>query len=369
METMSLLHDPDSHLYAKLSAELASKSIVNKETDRIVVVGMGHVGSQIAYLLAENGVASEIVLINRNHEKAKAEALDIQHANPLFKHPVKIRAGDYRDVTDAKGVIITAGIAGGAKKAEVIEGDSKKIESKGRIIFAKPNVNIMREIAYDMKPHIKKNTTCKFIIVSNPVDVMTYAFIQYVKSKGVSYEQVMGTGTMLETSRLTTLLAAKLKVSPKDITAIALGEHGKTAMIPWSRANVKGIFADNLLSAKTKEDIKKALLSAASDISTAKGFTSYAIATVTRELCEDMFKGAEGLGRVRTVSVLNPELKKEKGFQDIAACLSFPCRIGPAGIERIYKLDLTKEEKEQFTNSAITVSDFTKEAMAEYPPL
>ncbi|MDR0374005.1 MAG: hypothetical protein LBI79_10770 [Nitrososphaerota archaeon] len=354
MENMSILQDPDAHLYAKLT----SPRLDNRTPDRIVVVGVGRVGSQIAYLLAENGLASEIVLVSStgNREKVEAEALDIQQANPLFKHPVHIRDGDYPDIAGAKGVIITSGIAGGANKDKTV----------GRIALAKPNVEIMREIAYDMKPYIKSRTTCKFIIVSNPVDVMTYAFIQYT---GVPSTQVMGTGTMMETSRLTTILATYLKVSPKDITAIALGEHGKSVMIPWSHANVKGIFADKLLLDEQKKDIEEYVRSSASKIGAAKGYTSHAIATVTRELCEDMFKGVEGQGRVRTVSVLNPRLNREDGFKDINACLSFPCRIGPAGIEEIYGIEhLNREERHRFENSARTVSDFTKGAMEEYPP-
>jgi len=273
----------------------------------------------------------------------------------LFKHPVKVSGGDYPDVKDAKGVIIAAGTA------------RVSTEKNGnRMSLAKSNAEIMRNIAYEMKPYITRNTMCKFIIVSNPVDVMTYAFIQYT---GLPYTQVIGTGTMLETSRLTTILATQLKVSPKDITAIALGEHGKTVMIPWSRANVKGIPVDGLLIDAQKEKIMNYVLSTASNIIAAKGYTSHAIATVTRELCEDMFKGVDGLGRIRTVSILNPWLKKETQYRDITACLSFPCRIGPTGIEKIYKIEhLTREELHRLELSARAISEITKDTMDTCPP-
>ena len=190
---------------------------------KITVIGAGSVGAAIANDLTIQGIASEIVLIDINTQKARGEALDI-YQGAHFGTPTIVRAGDYEDAADSDVVIITSGLP---RKA-----------GQTRLELAQSNVNIIKQIAPQVVPHAPK---ALYIIVSNPVDVLTYVFH---KISGLPENQIIGSGTILDTSRLQAQLAKQFRVSPKNVHAHVYGEHGDSSFVPWSLANISNNHVD-----------------------------------------------------------------------------------------------------------------------------
>ena len=192
-------------------------------SSKITIIGAGSVGSTIAYTLSNEDIASEIVLIDINKKKVEGEVMDIAQGT-CFRDPVSIIAGEYEDAKDSDIVIITSGIA--------------RKPGQTRIELAKTNVAIMKSIAPQVAKHAP-NALC--IIVANPVDVLTYAFLKY---SGMKENQVIGSGTLLDTVRLTYKLSQELGIAQRSIKGYVFGEHGDTSFIPWSMVTVEGIKLD-----------------------------------------------------------------------------------------------------------------------------
>ena len=186
---------------------------------KITVIGAGNVGATIAYTLSLGDIASEIVLIDINKQKVEGEVMDIVQGTS-FREPISVIAGDYEDAKDSHIVIITSGI--GRKPGQT------------RIDLAQTNVNIMKDIAPKIAA-VAPNAL--YVIVSNPVDIMTYVF---TKISGIPESQIIGSGTILDTARLRYDLSHHYKVAQKNIHAYVYGEHGDTSFIPWSLADVSG---------------------------------------------------------------------------------------------------------------------------------
>ena len=187
---------------------------------KITVIGAGSVGATIANDLMIQGIASEIVLIDVNKQKAFGEAMDIYQGAP-FCSPTIVRSGDYDAASGSDIVIITSGLP---RKA-----------GQSRLELAQANVNIIKDIA----PQITAAAPdAIYIIVSNPVDVLTYVFH---KISGVPESHIIGSGTILDTSRLQSTLAKRFCISPKNVHAHVYGEHGDSSFVPWSLANISNI--------------------------------------------------------------------------------------------------------------------------------
>ena len=190
---------------------------------KVTIIGAGSVGSTIAFTLATNGTASDIVLIDVNEEKAKGEAMDILQGSPFFGS-MSIIAGDYPDAAGSDIVIITSGIPRRA--------------GQSRLELAQTNVNIMKDIATKITQYAPDAI---FIIVSNPVDVMTYAFHKF---SGVPENKIIGSGTILDTSRLRARLAEIYDISQSNVHAYVFGEHGDSSFVTWSLANISNVPID-----------------------------------------------------------------------------------------------------------------------------
>ena len=184
---------------------------------KISVIGAGSVGATVANDLMVQGVASEIVLIDVNKKKAEGEALDIYQGAP-FHSPAIVRSGDYHEAADSDIVIITCGIA--------------RKPGMTRLDLAQTNVNILKDVAKNVLPYAPKAI---YVIVSNPVDVLTYVFH---KISGLPENQIIGSGTILDTSRLQSELAKRFWISPKNVHAHVYGEHGDSSFVPWSLATI-----------------------------------------------------------------------------------------------------------------------------------
>lgn len=301
---------------------------------KITIVGCGNVGATVAYTLSQNNLASELVLLDINHEKAEGEAMDIVHGAP-FATPLKIYAGDYSDAAGSDIVIITSGI--GRKPGQ------------SRLELASVNAEMMKELAPKIAGYCPNAV---YIIVTNPVDVLTYAFIKY---SGIPAKQVIGSGTMLDTARLRTLVSQRLDVSAKNIHAYVFGEHGDSSIFPWSVTSVIGMnFREYCRSIKhyTADQtesfltaVEKDVRSAGGDIIKRKGATFYAVSTCIASIVRCVFDSNNSVLTVSTLAHNRYGIKED-------VCLSLPCVLGPTGIIREVDPPLLESELENLKNSA-----------------
>lgn len=300
---------------------------------KITVLGAGNVGASIAYTLTMDGMASEIVLIDINDKKARGEAADILQGTP-FSAPVNIYAGDYPDAANSDIVIVTVGMA--------------RKPGQTRIDLAQANVDIVKSVM----PQITKYAPdAVYVVVSNPVDVITYAII---KSGLLSERQVIGSGTMLDSARLRSRLAAHVGLNAKNVHAYVFGEHGDTSMIPWSLATIAGIEMNryctdlcdkhNLCGKEELREIEDDVRTAGAKVIELKGATYYAIAMAVRRICECIIRDTDS---VMTVSAM---IHDQYGISDV--CLSLPFVVGAQGITRAIIPPLTGEEQAMLHKSA-----------------
>ncbi len=308
---------------------------------KITIIGAGSVGATIAYTLSQRSFVSEIVLIDINGAKADGEVMDIEQGT-CFRDPITITAGDYPDAEGSDIVVITSGIA--------------RRPGQTRLELVQTNVNIMKSIA----PQIAKAApNALYIIVSNPVDILTYTF---TKLSGIPEKQIIGSGTSLDTARARYGLSDALGIAQKNIHSYVFGEHGDSSFIPWSCTYVAGQQVDEYIAMKNAhgDDVnidKEALLTyvqkSGGEIISNKGATFYGIAVCVSHLCELLTASSSS---VTTVSTM---LHGEYGLEDV--CLSVLAMIGPNGLEERIPVKLTDEELAQMKHSA----DVLKEVMAQ----
>lgn len=196
---------------------------------KCAIVGCGAVGATTAYTLLGSGLFNELVLIDINQKKAEGEAMDIGHGVP-FIHPVEIYAGTYEDISDAYLVIVTAG--------------ASQMPGESRIDLTEKNVRIFQSIIPEI---VRYNTECLLLIVANPVDILTTAALRL---SGFPKERVIGSGTVLDSSRFKYQLGEYIGIDHRNVHAFIIGEHGDSEVAVWSSATVSGIgirdFCDEL---------------------------------------------------------------------------------------------------------------------------
>lgn len=296
---------------------------------KIAVLGTGNVGATIAYSLAFSGLCSEIVLVDINKAKAEGEALDIAQCAACVPS-VKIWSGEYADVAGANIVIATFGI--GRKPDQT------------RLDLAKVNIGILTSV---MPEVAKIAPDALYVIVSNPVDVLTYATI---KCTGLPENRVIGTGTLLDSNRLIKYVADYCGVDAHNVNAYVLGEHGDACMSPWSICTVAGlpmpIYAEKVLGID-KDNVKAEcekiytdMVKSGSVVIKSKGATYYAIAASVMHLLKAI------LYDTHTIMPLSAKLHGEYGADNL--CMGVPCIVGVNGIEKIVELPLTADEQKLF---------------------
>ena len=283
-------------------------------SSKITIIGAGSVGSTIAYTLSNQDIASEIVLIDINKEKVAGEVMDIIQGT-CFRDPINIKAGEYEDAKDSNIVIITSGIA--------------RKPGQTRIELAQTNVNILKDITPKI---VKEAPNALYVIVSNPVDIMTYVF---TKISGLPENQVVGSGTILDTARLRCGLAEHFDIAQKNIHAYVFGEHGDTSFIPWTGAYVSGVHVDAMLEYVQKSGGK---------IIANKGATFYAVSASVCRLCGLLLSAYDSTATVSSM------MHGEYGIDDV--CLSTLSMIGPNGLKGKVPVPLTDEEVEKLKKSA-----------------
>jgi L-lactate dehydrogenase len=300
---------------------------------KVAIVGAGFVGSTFAYSLLIHGLVSQIVIIDVNKERAEGEAMDLNHGLP-FANPVKIGAGDYSNCRNAD--IVTIAVDRG-----------QKIETS-RLDLAEGNFELLKQIV----PNITKyNKDCILLVVSNPLDVMTYAAL---KLSGFPQNRVIGSGTILDSARLRYLLGEHLEVDPRNVHAYVIGEHGDSEVPVWSLANVAGIrLKDYCPICKVSYDLEYfndlflKVRNAGYEIIKRKGRTHYAVALGLTKIVESIIRDENA---VLTVSCF---LQNYHGVSDV--CLSVPAILNRSGIKEIIELPLDEKEIREFQQSAAIV--------------
>jgi L-lactate dehydrogenase len=308
---------------------------VYSHTSKVAVIGTGFVGSSFAYSLMIHGIVSKIVLIDVDNRRAEGEAMDLNHG-VSFVRPVRVWAGDYRDCQDADIVVITAGLA--------------QKPGQSRLDLVHSNIEIFRQII----PRVKEyNRTSILLIATNPVDLMTYAAL---KLSGFSPSRVIGSGTILDTSRLRYVLGEHLRVDPRNVHAYIIGEHGDSEVAAWSLASVAGTrlkeygaMCGQELDDAYLNNIFEEVKNAAYRIIELKGRTYYAIGLGLTRIVESIIRDENA---ILTVSSL---LKDYYGVDDI--CLSVPTIVNRNGVREVLKLPLTDEEVVKFQSSAATLKN------------
>lgn len=310
--------------------------------NKISIVGTGSVGSTIAYTLTVTGIASEIVMIDINNEKALGEALDIRQGTP-FCGACSIYAGDYRDATNSDIVIVTSGIA---RKA-----------GQTRLELAQTNVDITKTII----PEVTKYApNAIYIIVSNPVDILTYTFHKF---SGLPEAHIIGSGTILDTSRLRSRLSEYYNISQSNVHAYVFGEHGDSSFIPWSVANISNVpitECQKLISTPGIEspdldfdEIEQYVRKSGGRVIARKGATFYAVSVSVCHICKCILSGID---TTMTVSTL---MHGEYGIDDV--CLSTLNMIGCNGVRGKVNLSLTDDEVLKLRRSAETLKDVIRQ--------
>ena len=302
-------------------------------SSKITIIGAGSVGSTIAYTLSNQDIASEIVLIDINKEKVAGEVMDIIQGT-CFRDPINIKAGEYEDAKDSNIVIITSGIA--------------RKPGQTRIELAQTNVNILKDITPKI---VKEAPNALYVIVSNPVDIMTYVF---TKISGLPENQVVGSGTILDTARLRCGLSEKLQVAQKNIHAYVFGEHGDTSFIPWTGVYVSGIHVDEYVNVAQhmgkdikpidKDEMIEYVRKSGGIVIAKKGATFYAVSRSVCQLCKTLLASSE------TVVTVSSMMHGEYGVEDV--CLSTLTLVGPKGISGKIPMRMNKEETKKLQASA-----------------
>jgi L-lactate dehydrogenase len=302
---------------------------------KIVIIGAGSVGTAFAYSLLIQGLASQIVVIDVNKEKAEGEVMDLNHGIP-FAYPVEIWSGDYADCKDADIVVIA------------VDKGQKIVQS--RLDLAQGNFEIMKQIIPNITKH---NKECILIVVTNPLDVMTYAAL---KLSAFPKNRVIGSGTSLDTARLRFLLAQHLQIDPRNIHAYIIGEHGDSEVPVWSLANVAGIkLRDYCLACKTPfterefNDMFLKVRNAGYEIIRRKGLTNYGVALALTRIVRCILRNENS---VLTVSTL---LEDYCGVNDV--CLSVPAIVNRKGIKETIRLPLNENEISDFQKSAAIIKN------------
>ena len=301
--------------------------------NKITIIGAGSVGSTIAYTLTVMGIAQEIVMIDINTEKALGEALDIRQGLP-FCTPSTVFAGSYVDAVDSDIVIITSGMA--------------RKPGQTRLDLAQVNVNIMKDIIPQITGYAPNAT---YIIVSNPVDILTYTFC---KCSGLPEEKIIGSGTILDTARLRAKISEHFSINQKNVHAYVLGEHGDSSFIPWSLCNISNVpildypkalvSAPDLYKEPNFEVFENYVRKSGGRVIERKGATFYAVSVSVCHICKCLLSGID------TTMTISTMMHGEYGIEDV--CLSTLALVGSQGIQSTVLLPLTDEETALMRKSA-----------------
>lgn len=304
-----------------------------KTGNKAVIIGAGQVGCTCAYTLLLSGLVSDLVLIDINEKRARGEVLDLSHGIPLCP-PANIVYGDYPDCVDADIVVLSAGVSQGPNET--------------RMDLTRRNAKVFQSTVPMVAQYAPQTI---LLIVTNPVDVLTYV------SHGLSgfpAERVIGSGTVLDTSRLRYLLSRHTRVDPRNIHTYVLGEHGDSELPAWSMTTIAGMGMDEYcglcaacegsLSQFAMESFDAQVRNVAYDIIEAKGATYYAVALAVRRIAEAILRDEQAILTVSSV------LHGVYGLEGVA--LSLPAILGREGVRQVLPIHLSGDERDKLMRSA-----------------
>ena len=299
-------------------------------SSKVAMIGCGFVGAASCFALMQSGLFREMVLIDANRAKAEGEALDISHGLP-FSKPMDIYAGDYCDIADAAIVIVSAGAA--QKPGET------------RLDLVKKNVGIFKSIM----PQIKNSGfEGILLIVANPVDILTTVA---QKLTGFPESRVIGSGTVLDTARLKSMLSEHLDIDSRTVHAFIIGEHGDSELAAWSSAAVSGVPLSKFCEMRghfnhdeSERHIQEMVKNSAYEIIERKKATYYGVAMAVRRICEAIARDEKSILSVSSL------MQGQYGLKDI--CLSMPTIVGSDGVEEKVPISLDEDEITKLMASA-----------------
>jgi L-lactate dehydrogenase len=296
---------------------------------KVVIVGAGLVGSSTAFSLVTQGICDEVRIIDINKDKARGEVMDLCHCVEYLNRNVKVMIGDYKDCTDADFVVITAGAPPKANQSRL---DTLELTAR-----------ITKSI---VGPVMESGFNGHFIVVSNPVDIISY----YVyKLSGLPKNQVIGTGTAMDTARLKHYIGEIIHVDPRSVQGYTMGEHGDSQMCPWSNVMIGGkkildIIEDNEeYKDLNLDDLVKKVTTVGLEILGIKGTTCYGIASTVVGIIKAILYDENKIIPVSTL------LEGEYGEEDVYC--GVPVILNRTGVEDIIQVRLTEEEKAKFKKS------------------
>ena len=259
-----------------------------KKTNKVSIIGAGFVGSATTLAIAESGIASNIVLVDLNQEKAKGEALDISHGAAFMK-TVEIISGDYKDTADSDIVVITAG--------------ANQKPGETRMDLIEKNLSIFKQMIPKI---VRYSPNSILLVVANPVDILTY--FTY-KLSGFNASRVIGSGTVLDTSRLKYNLSKEFDIDPRNVHGFIIGEHGDSEFPVWSSVKIGPLSIDeycrleNVNLSELKDRVTNKVKNAAYEIIQTKGYTNYAIGLAVSRIVEAILRDEK---TILTISTYNP---------------------------------------------------------------
>jgi L-lactate dehydrogenase len=300
---------------------------------KVGIVGSGFVGATAAYALVMQGVGREIVLVDRNTDRAVAEADDLRHAVP-FAHPLDVRAGRYGDLAGCRVVVLSAGV--GQKPGET------------RLHLLQRNAQVFREVVPAV---LAQAPEAVLVVASNPVDVMTHLAARYAASCGAPTGRVLGSGTTLDTARFRSLLGAYCGIDPHHVHAYVVGEHGDSEVLTWSLATIGGMPLASFARMRgitqpevVRQEIEKKVRTAAYSIIGGKGATYYGIASALARILDVVLHDQRA---VLTVCTPTAEVA---GVREVT--VSLPRLVGGQGVLETFPLPLDQEELNRLGDSA-----------------
>lgn len=313
-----------------------------KSRKKAAIVGVGQVGATTAYTLLLSGLVTELVLIDVNEKRTMGEVLDLAHGIPLCP-PADIYMGKYEDLKDADIVIISAG--------------ANQKPGETRMDLAKKNAAIFKSIVPEITRYAEHAI---LLVVTNPVDILTYIT---QKISGLKEGRVLGSGTVLDTSRLRYLLSRHTGLDARNIHTYVLGEHGDTELAAWSLTSIAGMAMDEYcmacggcaenLTQIARDEFPKEVRDAAYTIIDGKGATYYAVALAVRRITEAILRDEKSI-----LTVSSP-ISGPYGLKNV--CLSLPTVVGAGGVERLLPIHLNEEEEGLLRASGAAIRATLKE--------
>jgi L-lactate dehydrogenase len=300
---------------------------------KVGIVGSGFVGATAGYALVMQGVGRKIVLVDKNRERAVAEADDIRHAVP-FAHPLDVQAGEYADLAQCRVVVLCAGV--GQKPGET------------RLQLLKRNAQVFRDVV----PAVLKHAPDAVLVVAtNPVDIMTHLAARFAAELGVPAGRVLGSGTTLDTARFRSLLGGHCGVDPHHVHAYVIGEHGDSEVLTWSLAMIGGMPLAEFarlrgieLSEAVRKDIDGKVRGAAESIIRGKSATYYGIGSALARIVNVI------LHDQRSVLTVATPVAEVAGVRDVT--VSLPRLVGGQGVLETFPLPLDETENAALHRSA-----------------